>query len=61
MSLFTVDDLLVRAVGQWPDRPFLIAGDAIVTFGQLGEMVERFAGWLYREGVRAGDRVGVHV
>ena len=61
MSLFTVDDMLVRAVKQWPDRPFLIAGDQSVTFAQLGEMVERFAGWLYREGVRAGDRVGVHV
>src|ERR1700761_5238384 len=61
MSLFTVDDMLMRAVRQWPDRPFLISGDQSVTFRQLGEMVDRFAGWLYREGVRAGDRVGVHV
>src|ERR1700761_2311551 len=61
MSLFTVDDMLMRAVRQWPDRPFLISGDQSVTFGRLGDMVDRFAGWLYREGVRAGDRVGVHV
>lgn len=61
MTLFTVDDMLARARRQWPDRPFLLAGEQQVTFGQLGEAVDRFAGWLYTHGIRAGDRVGVHV
>ena len=61
MSLFTIDDMLSRARRLWPDRVFLLAGDDRVTYGQLGAAVDRFAGWLYSHGVRAGDRVGVHV
>lgn len=61
MSLFTIDDMLRRASTSWPDRTFLISGDEQVTFTQLDAMAGRFAGWLYSHGIRAGDRVGVHV
>ena len=61
MNLFTLDDLLTRASILWPGRTFLFSGGQSVTFGQLAEAVDRFAGWLYGHGVRAGDRVGVHV
>ena len=61
MTLFTIDDMLTRARTAWPDRIFLLSGDESVTYRQLGEMADRFAGWLYAHGIRAGDRVGVHV
>ena len=61
MSFFTLDDMLTRAARQWPDQVFLLAGDDTMTFAQLAGAVDRFAGWLYSIGIRAGDRVGVHV
>jgi len=61
MIIFTIGDMLTRARRLWPDRVFLLSGEREVTFGQLGEMVDRFAGWLCAQGIRAGDRVGVHL
>jgi amino acid adenylation domain-containing protein len=61
MSPFTVPDLLDRARRQWPDKPFIISNNETVTFGQLAERVDHFAGWLYSQGIRSGDRVGVHL
>lgn len=61
MHLFTVDDMLERARAQWPNKVFIISGDEVVTFGQVGAAVDRFAGWLYAQGIRTGDRVGVHM
>jgi len=61
MNPFTVPDLLDRARQQWPDKTFIVANTETVTFGQLAERVDLFAGWLHGQGVRAGDRVGVHL
>ncbi|SEH54753.1 AMP-binding protein [Magnetospirillum fulvum] len=61
MILFTVPDLLDHARHHWPERPFILSNDDTVTFGALAERVESFAGWLYRQGIRPGDRVGVHL
>lgn len=61
MKAFTVYDLLEQARLKWPDEPFIIANSGTVTFGTLAERVDRFAGWLWSQGIRGGDRVGVHV
>jgi amino acid adenylation domain-containing protein len=62
MHLFTVDDMLERSRSLWPDKVFIIsADDSTVTFGELAAAVDRFAGWLLKQGIRPGDRVGVHL
>ncbi|MFD2232885.1 AMP-binding protein [Phaeospirillum tilakii] len=61
MIPFTVDDLVEQGRRRWPDRTFLVAGAETVTFGDLAERVERFAGWLQAQGIGPGDRVGVTV
>ncbi|MDR3514223.1 MAG: AMP-binding protein [Azospirillaceae bacterium] len=61
MNSFTVPDLLDHGRRSWPNKPFIISGDETVTFSQLAERVDRFAGWLFSYGIRSGDRVGVHL
>jgi long-chain acyl-CoA synthetase len=42
----------------FPDKPAIIAGDAVLTYGQLNERVNRLAHALRRAGVGVGDTVG---
>jgi long-chain acyl-CoA synthetase len=52
-------DALELGLGQYPDRHALVASDRRLTYGELDAAVEVAAGYLYRRGVRAGDRVAV--
>jgi amino acid adenylation domain-containing protein len=61
MNPFTIDDLVQRGRRLWPDRVFILNAGQEVTFRQLSAAVDSFAGWLWRAGIRSGDRVGVHV
>ena len=61
MNPFTVADMLERARRQWPNKIFIISGEEAISYGQLAAMVDRFSGWLLRQGIRPGDRVGVHL
>jgi len=61
MNPFTIDDLVNRGRRLWPDRVFILSGGQEVTFRELSAAVDAFAGWLWKYGIRAGDRVGVHV
>jgi long-chain acyl-CoA synthetase len=51
--------LLSRQAERVPDRPALIFYGREVTFRELDAAVSRFAGWLRRRGIEAGDRVAV--
>lgn len=42
-----------------PDRPAIVFYGRILTYGELDELSDRFAGWLMARDVRPGDRVGV--
>lgn len=59
MIPFTVVDLLEQGRRRWRERTVLIAGSESLSFGELAERVERFAGWLHAQGIGPGDRVGV--
>ncbi len=52
-------DFLARTAKEFPDKPALIFQGTTVTFGQLNEMVDRFAACLADFGVRKGDAVAI--
>jgi acyl-CoA synthetase (AMP-forming)/AMP-acid ligase II len=56
-----VGHLLTRAARRWPDRPAWLQGDAVVTFREAEERVNRLAHALLALGARPGDRVGMLV
>ncbi|MFJ6985147.1 MULTISPECIES: class I adenylate-forming enzyme family protein [unclassified Streptomyces] len=53
----TLWDLLDRRADLTPDRPVLLQGDRVLTFGALRERAERAAAGLYGMGVRPGTVV----
>jgi amino acid adenylation domain-containing protein len=56
----TVLDLFYRQVEQYPERPALVSGGAVMTYRQLDEEAARLAAWLQHEReIRQGDRVGI--
>ncbi len=42
-----------------PDRAAIVFYGRVISYAELDELTDRFAGWLESVGVRAGDRVGV--
>ena len=52
---------LDQKVERYRDRPFLFYYDAVLSYGELGAMVDRLANGLRELGVRAGDFVHVMV
>ena len=55
----TLPVLFGRLAQRVPRKPALIFYGREVTFAELHEAVDRFAGWLHARGVRAGDRVAI--
>ncbi|MFC9705173.1 class I adenylate-forming enzyme family protein [Streptomyces sp. NPDC056943] len=53
----TLWELVERRAALTPDRPVLLQGDRVLTFGGLRERAERCAAGLYAMGVRAGTVV----
>ena len=41
------------------DRPYLLYGDEVLTYGQAHAQSAAFAAWLFDQGVVSGDRVGI--
>jgi len=52
---------VVRASLRWRTRDFIVHGDRVVTFAQLGAMVAGAMDRLVEAGVRPGDRVGIYM
>ncbi|WP_182358339.1 AMP-binding protein [Tomitella gaofuii] len=44
-----------------PDHPAIVFYGRTVTYAELDELTDRFAGWLATVGAQPGDRVGVHL
>jgi len=56
---FFPGELLEQRAHEHPDRTALIAREEVVTFSLLNQRAHGLAAHLQREGIRAGDRVGV--
>ena len=57
MSAFHLQDLLVQAAAQFPERTFLFQDEAVITYAQAALKVDQIASGMLARGVRAGDRV----
>jgi fatty-acyl-CoA synthase len=55
----SVYQLLERAVAEQPDRPAVVFQDRRLSYGELGQRVERLAARLAGMGVRRGDHLGI--
>ena len=59
---WTLNDNLFRNVATTPDKPALVFYNRVTTYAQLGDQVERTAGYLQQAcGVKPGDRVAVYL
>jgi long-chain acyl-CoA synthetase len=56
-----VQDFLQNGAARWPDKVALICGSEQFTYAQLDAMANRLANALREQGVRRGDRVGIHL
>jgi len=61
VTTYTVPDLLFGSARRRPEHPALVAGDEDVTYAELAQRVDAVAAWLEERGIRAGDRVGIHL
>ena len=55
----TLDGLLDRIAGEFPDRPLVITDDRTLTYAEVAASSRRLADGLAALGVRRGDRVGM--
>ena len=58
--LYLLPHAVDRAAMRAPDRDAIRYGDASLTYAALAERSDRLAGLLRSQGVRRGDRVGIH-
>lgn len=61
MFTFTTYDLLAKNLPDRHDAPAVIVADKQVTYGELAGRCESLAAWLAANGVKRGDRVGIHL
>ena len=54
-------ELLTESAGRVPDHPCLVHGTRTLTYADVHRQVRELAALLVRHGVRAGDRVAVHL
>lgn len=55
----TLPDYLDRSVREFPDNPALNFMGYTLTYKQLGHIVNQFSAFLYKSGIRKGDRVAL--
>ncbi len=56
-----LDELLRAAASRWPDRLAIESGGDELTYRELDVAADRIAATLQDQGVRPGDRVGIHL
>ncbi len=61
MFTFTVYDLLEKNLTTNSEKVAVELGDDAVTYGELARRVDTLAAWLLTQGVKRGDRVGLHL
>ena len=57
----TLRQWLAIHVAERPDHPAIVHGERVVSYAELGDLVDRLAGALWRLGVRRGDVVAVQL
>ena len=50
-----------RVAASHPERPAVVSGDRVLTWGDLDDRANRLASVLWEAGLRPGDRVGIHM
>jgi Acyl-CoA synthetases (AMP-forming)/AMP-acid ligases II len=55
----TLDGLLDRCAGEFPDRPLVVTDEQTITYAETAAWSRRLADGLVALGVRRGDRVGL--
>jgi long-chain acyl-CoA synthetase len=56
-----IHEYLSESAGRSPTKEALQCGTARFSYGEIDEQAERFAGFLWRSGVRKGDRVAIYL
>ncbi|WP_414473530.1 AMP-binding protein [Microvirga sp. M2] len=58
-SIGTLNDMLLQAIADYPNRPAAESFGTRMTYAELGRSVDAVASWLQRQGLRKGDRVAI--
>lgn len=57
----TLIDILRSTARRYPDAAAIDDGDAVVTYSDLLHEIDVTANWLFEQGIRRGDRIGVRM
>src|SRR3990170_5058144 len=56
-----IADMIGASAGAWPNRPAIVDGSAVVTYGELFERAKSLAGSLAECGIGEGTHVGTYL
>lgn len=56
----SLPELMRQSAKDYADSPAVIAGDSVVSHGQVDQLSDRLAAWLAGQGVQKGDRVSLY-
>ena len=59
-TTFNLADLFEQSVDTWPDRDYIVAGDVRRTYAEMEARANQLAHHLAKNGVKAGDHVGIY-
>ena len=59
-TTFNLADLFEQSADAWPDRDYIVAGDARRTYGEMEARANQLAHHLAAQGVKPGDHVGIY-
>ena len=59
-TTFNLADLFEQSADAWPDRDYIVAGEARRTYGEMEARANQLAHHLAAQGVKPGDHVGIY-